>query len=96
MHIHRITDRDGFLGDEKPRHHSDFNSFAEAFVARRLSQHEPVSPYDDWMTAAAKERHNARDRAYAIEDAREVWEAHLDHMEDLYERGVGPAWDEMC
>ena len=81
------------IKDVSPRGFTTFDSFADAFVARRLSQHEPVSPYDDYDAAAAKERHNARDRVYAIEDAREVWEAHMDSVTEDYERGVGPGWD---
>lgn len=81
------------MKDISPRGFTDFNSFADAFAARRLSRNDPVSPYDDYATAQAKQAHDARDRAYAVEDAREIWEDHLDQMMEDYERGVGPAWD---
>ena len=29
----------------------------------------------------------------AEELARDKWDAYVEHMEDLYERGVGPAWE---
>lgn len=79
--------------DISPRDFKDLGSFEDAFVAHRLSQFEPILKIDDYITAQRKAKLNSQAADCAKEDAWEIWSSYVERMEDLYERGIGPAWD---
>lgn len=81
------------IQDITPHGFSNLDDFTAAFIDRRLSQFEKVRPYHDHQTAQAIKRNNEKDAEYAREDAFEIWWRHVDNMEELYNRGVGPSWD---
>ena len=79
-----------------PRKFANYEAFAAA-VAHAVIQALPaVTNYDDYAERRAK-RDAIRAALDAAEElARDKWEAHVEHMEELYERGVGPSWEGMC
>jgi len=76
-----------------PRHYTDFDRYADAVVHAAIAGLPSPDRYDDHDTYVAKRQAIYAAMAEAEAEARDEWEAHVDHMEDLYERGVGPAWD---
>ena len=76
-----------------PRHYADFDRYADAVVHAAIAGLPSPGHYDDHDTYHAKRQAIYAAMAEAEAEARDEWESHVDHMEDLYERGVGPAWD---
>jgi hypothetical protein len=75
-----------------PRRFTDYDAFALAFVVDATLHLPAVSHYDSFTEARAKAAALRKAAVEAEEAAREEWQAHIEHMEELYERGVGPAW----
>jgi hypothetical protein len=79
----------------RARHFSDFDAYADAMAHAAIADLPAATNYDDYAERRAK-RDAIRAAINAAEDlARDRWERHVEHMEDLYERGVGPAWEGM-
>jgi hypothetical protein len=79
--------------DVSPRGYTNIDHFIEDFVARRIAGCEVVTGYHSFAAAQSIGRRNADIRYRAMDDAREAWDAYLEHMEELYERGIGPSWE---
>ena len=76
-----------------PRHYADFDRYADAVVRAAIADMPSPGHYDDYDAYVAKRQAIYAASVNAEEAARDKWEAYVEHMEDLYERGVGPAWD---
>ena len=78
-----------------PRHFSNFDGYADAMCHEAIKDLPKTSSYHDHAENFAI-RAKVRAAMDAAEDlARDRWDRHVEHMEDLYERGVGPAWEGM-
>lgn len=76
-----------------PHRFTNYDSFADAVAHDAIKALPRVTNYDDYDARRAK-RDAIRAALDVAEDvARDKWEAYVEHMEDLYERGVGPGWD---
>ena len=76
-----------------PRYFTNFDAYADAVAHEATNRLPKTSPYDSY-----EQNHAKRDAIRAALDvaeelARDKWEAYCEHMEDMYERGVGPAWE---
>ena len=76
-----------------PRHYADFDRYADAVAHEATNLLPQTSPYDSYEQNHAKRNAIRAALDEAEEVARDKWERYLDDMQDLYERGVGPAWD---
>ena len=76
-----------------PRHYTDFDRYADAVAHEATTLLPQTSPYDSYEQNHAKRNAIRAALDEAEEVARDKWERYLDDMQDLYERGVGPAWD---
>ena len=76
-----------------PRHYADFDRYADAVVHAAIQGLPQTSPYDSYEQNHAKRAAIRAAMDAAEEKARDKWEAYCEHMEDMYERGVGPAWE---
>ncbi|HRH13416.1 MAG TPA: hypothetical protein PK225_03595 [Azonexus sp.] len=76
-----------------PRHYADFDPYADAVAHEATNLLPQTSPYDSYEQNHAKRNAIRAALDEAEEVARDKWERYLDDMQDLYERGVGPAWD---
>ena len=77
----------------QPRNYSDFDTYADAVAHEATNLLPQTSPYDSYEQNHAKRNAIRAALDEAEEVARDKWERYLDDMQDLYERGVGPAWD---
>lgn len=75
-----------------PKHFTALDDFAAAFVDHELSKMPQPEHYDDFAAAAAKRRALYIAADVAADHAADLWAAHVERMEDLYERGIGSAW----
>lgn len=75
-----------------PKHFTGLAEFEAAYVAHALRDAPQVGHYDSYAEASAKQAVIEDLREAATERAWLEWDAHVAHMEELYERGVGPAW----
>lgn len=76
-----------------PRHYADFDRYADAVVHAAIAGLPSPDHYDDHDTFLAKRQAIYAAMSAAEAEARDEWEAYIEHMEELYERGVGPAWE---
>lgn len=76
-----------------PRNFTTYDTYADAVAREATSALPQTSPYDSFEVNHAKRNAIRAAMDAAEEKARDKWEAYIDHMEDLYERGVGPAWE---
>ena len=63
----------------KPAHYRDRDAFVDACVD------EARAKFPD------RDQRGLKETATMIAD--DLWDDYCDHMEDLWERGVGPAWE---
>lgn len=76
-----------------PRYFTNFDAFADAVAHSAIQGLPQTSPYDSFEVNHAKRNAIRAALDVAEELARDKWEAYCEHMEDMYERGVGPAWE---
>ena len=76
-----------------PRNFTNFDAFADAVAHAAIQGLPVVTDYDGHKERIAKLAAIRDAMDAAKEKARDKWEAYCDHMEDLYERGVGPSWE---
>ena len=76
-----------------PRNYSTYDDYADALARDAISALPQTSPYDSFEVNHAKRDAIRAALDVAEELARDKWEAYCEHMEDMYERGVGPAWE---
>ena len=76
-----------------PRYFTNFDAFADAVAHAAIQGLPQVTNYDSYDECRAKRDAIRAALDVAEELARDKWEAYCEHMEDMYERGVGPAWE---
>ena len=76
-----------------PRYFTNFDDFADAVAHAAIQGLPVVTNYDEYDARIAKSAAIRAALDVAEEKARDKWEAYCEHMEDMYERGVGPAWE---
>lgn len=76
-----------------PRYFTNFDAFADAVAHAAIQGLPKVTNYDSYDESRAKRAAIRAAMDAAEEKARDKWEAYCEHMEDMYERGVGPAWE---
>ena len=76
-----------------PRYFTNFDAFADAVAHAAIQGLPVVTNYDGHEERIAKRAAIRAALDVAEELARDKWEAYCEHMEDMYERGVGPAWE---
>ena len=76
-----------------PRYFTNFDAFADAVAHSTIQGLPQVTNYDSYDECRAKRDAIRAAMDAAEEKARDKWEAYCEHMEDMYERGVGPAWE---
>jgi tRNA U34 5-methylaminomethyl-2-thiouridine-forming methyltransferase MnmC len=75
-----------------PKHFTDLSAFLDAYVTHALRNAPKVERYDSYADASEKQAVIEDLREAATERAWLEWDAHVDRMQELYERGIGPAW----
>ena len=77
----------------RPRYFTNFDAFADAVAHSAIQGLPAITNYDEYDARIAKSAAIRAALDAAEEKARDKWEAYCEHMEDMYERGVGPAWE---
>jgi len=76
-----------------PRHYTHEEQFISARMDHAAAVLPQVTRYDDYAAATGKRAAIAQAREEACEAARETWADWLEYASEIYERGIGPAWN---
>ena len=78
----------------EPRAFTNFDDY-ELACMNAISADMPRPDPSDETLAASMQRMAIYDAEDDVKEvAREKWTDYLDHCEDMWERGVGPAWED--